>query len=329
MIVQKKINKLDSKNYILSYNESKESFYLEETGDFILPNSIYHDLDYYSNKVLTSFKKLSKNQGVLISGHKGSGKSLCGKDICIKSNLPVLIINQPFSGDIFNSFIDSINQEVILFFDEFEKTYKDTEHQERLLTLMDGVYSNKILFIFTVNSTDINEFMFNRPSRIRYNFKFDVIDNETLNKITDDLLEDKSFEEDIYKTVLTLGGVGVDLLVSLIEEVNLFKKSPIELLDDLNIRLEKSPYSYTGKIKDQYGKDINVEGTVNKSPLSLKEIRFFKSWDGEGVDYREDTNKMKITNIGDIMYFQDRLGNEIVFSPIKKEPGINNLNRMI
>lgn len=329
MIIQKKVNKLENKNYIVSYNKSNEQFYLEETSKFTLPKNIYHDLDYYSDKVLKTFSKLKKNLGVMLSGYKGSGKSLISKHLCIKSKLPVLILNQPFSGDEFNSFIDSIDQEVILLFDEFEKTYKDSEKQEQLLTLMDGVFTNNILFLLTVNSTDLNEFLFNRPSRIRYNFNFDSIDSETLRRITDDLLKDKSFEEDVYKTVRTLGNVGIDLVISLIEDVNIFKESPIKLLDDLNIRLEESEFSYIAHINDGSGKKVKVKGTINKSPLSLDEIVFHKDyWTKEGVDYRENVKAMRKSYISDKIYFEDRLGNNITFSPVKKVKGINNLSEL-
>lgn len=328
MIVQKKVNKLQNKNYILNFNKTNDSFYLEETSKFKLPKNLYQDFDSYSNKVLTAFNKLNKNQGVLLSGFKGSGKSIGAKNICIKSELPVLIINQPFSGDGFNSFVDSINQEVVLFFDEFEKTYRNEEDQERLLTLMDGVFDNKVLFLFTVNSTDLNEFFFNRPSRIRYNFKFDSISNSTLRKIVDDLLKDKSYEDEIIKTVKTLGNVGVDLVISLIEEVNIFNKSPLEVLNQLNIRLEASKYKYIGNVRDEYGKQVKVEGVIYQSPLSLSEFTLYKNWKGEGVDYSESISAMLVTHISDKIHIEDRKNNNFTFTPIKEDSGINNLNKI-
>jgi len=329
MIVQKKINRLEPNNYILNFNKSNESFYLEETDTFSLPSNLYHDFNSKSDKVLTTFDKLNKNQGVLISGHKGTGKTILAKDICIKSKLPVLIINQPFYGDVFNSFIDSIKQEVVLFFDEFEKTYSDPKHQESLLTLMDGVYKNKILFIFTTNSVELNDFLFNRPSRIRYNFKFDSINNETLRLIIDDLLENKEHEEELIKVIKTLGNVGVDLVISLIEEVNIFDENPIKVLDNLNVRLEKSKFKYVAHIKDEYQKKIRVEGVVNKSPMSLTTIRFYKDWNGNGIDYECKTAKMNISHISDSIHFEDRLGNSITYTPLNNNvSGINNLNKI-
>ena len=150
-------------NYIIHYDKENDEYYGSKTDDFTLPEKIYGN---YSDEVdlwIRNFKNRSKNLGIRLDGLKGMGKTLMAKKFMIESGLPVLVINQAFCGSKFNQFINSINQEVILFFDEFDKVYKSEEHQEELLTLYDGVYDSKKVFLMTSNSNKGNQFFKNRP----------------------------------------------------------------------------------------------------------------------------------------------------------------------
>lgn len=77
--------------------------------------------------------------------------------ICNKSDLPVIVITEPFTGSKFKEFLSSIKEETIIFLDEFEKVYNTTELQE-YLSILDGVFDGKKLFLFTSNDERINEF---------------------------------------------------------------------------------------------------------------------------------------------------------------------------
>src|SRR4029078_12619167 len=64
--------------------------------------------------------------GALMVGEKGSGKSLLAKLVSANSQekgLPTLIIPRPWCGDMFNRFLQSIEQPTVILFDEFEKVY--------------------------------------------------------------------------------------------------------------------------------------------------------------------------------------------------------------
>lgn len=51
--------------------------HLEDFTDFSLPSKLYGEsLDYLTNKVIKSFSEHNKSVGVLLSGLKGTGKSL-------------------------------------------------------------------------------------------------------------------------------------------------------------------------------------------------------------------------------------------------------------
>lgn len=76
------------------------------------------------NKILNSFQHFNRNLGVLLSGDKSIGKSLFVKLLALKAmeqGIPVITINNGYDG--LTTFIDSIRQEVLIIFDEFNKNY--------------------------------------------------------------------------------------------------------------------------------------------------------------------------------------------------------------
>jgi SpoVK/Ycf46/Vps4 family AAA+-type ATPase len=92
-------------------------------------------------------------------------------------DVPTIVINQPLVGKKFNSFLQTISQPSIILFDEFEKVYEQSAEQEAILTLLDGVYPSKKLFLLTCNDTaKINSNMKNRPGRLFYFLKFKGLD---------------------------------------------------------------------------------------------------------------------------------------------------------
>lgn len=66
---------------------------------------------------------MDRNLGVILSGDKGIGKSMFGRmlsEMAVASGYPVLIVDTYYPG--ISSYLDSIQQEVVVFFDEFDKT---------------------------------------------------------------------------------------------------------------------------------------------------------------------------------------------------------------
>ncbi len=66
---------------------------------------------------------MTDNMGVLLNGVKGTGKSVTAKLICneLKNFLPIIIVDKAYEG--LPQFISKIQQEVIIFIDEFEKVF--------------------------------------------------------------------------------------------------------------------------------------------------------------------------------------------------------------
>lgn len=66
----------------------------------------------------------------------------------------MIIVDCPIPG--ISNFLSSIEQEVVIIFDEFEKTFArndDGDPQVELLSLFDGVDDGKKLFVITCNDT--------------------------------------------------------------------------------------------------------------------------------------------------------------------------------
>lgn len=226
-------------------SKTESGFTLEEKAEFNLPEKIYGNLDSLVQRVQDTFKLRSGNLGVLLSGIKGNSKTTLAKMICKNSGLPVILITEPFTGDGFKSYLSGMKEEVIIFIDEFEKVYNTPELQMEFLSILDGVFEGKKIFLFTTNNAEINEFLRNRPSRIFYHFKFDNLSNEVIDEIIEAELTDKTFEQDLRGIIQILGSVSIDVLLNIIDEVNRYSKSPKELIKGLNVEVEQMHFSVT------------------------------------------------------------------------------------
>ena len=119
-------------------------FYLSSHNDLsVNEDKIYGSTPTKVEKVLRGFKSVNRNFGVILSGRKGIGKSLFARQLAERAKeyeLPLILVTCYYPG--IADFISSIEQEVIVLFDEFEKTFADQEHsnpQEEMLPLFDGI----------------------------------------------------------------------------------------------------------------------------------------------------------------------------------------------
>ena len=267
---------LPAGNYVVKVDQF-DNFYIEQIESFDVPTKMYGDTIRNTERIINSFWERNKSTGVMLVGEKGSGKTLLSKNICIelaKQNVPTIVVNAPWHGDKFNTLIQSIQQPCIVMFDEFEKVY-NSEEQEALLTLLDGIYSTKKLFLLTSNDKwRVDSHMRNRPGRIFYMVNFTGLDADFIREYCGDNLKNQKHTESIVNIASVFGAFNFDMLKALIEEMNRYNETPQEAMRILNVKAEfdgGSTYSveiYKGDRKA----DRTSPSSWNGAPLSSKEI---------------------------------------------------------
>ncbi len=246
--------------YNVCFNQ-RSGFFLQVTSPLeIKEERIYGVHDNKCRKVLNSFASFNRNLGVILSGDKGIGKSLFAKLLSIRAieaGYPLLVVDTYIPG--IASYIQSIEQECVVMFDEFDKTFGDVQAEEgkaspqtELLTLFDGMMMGKKLFVVTCNELrKLNEFLVNRPGRFHYHFRFEYPTPSEITEYMQDKLAEQYWEE-IQEVVSFSRKVKLnyDCLRAIAFELNAgvsFK----EAIGDLNIiNLEKERYSITLKYEN-------------------------------------------------------------------------------
>ena len=181
--------------YVVRFHP-KEGFHLEKYSEFQLTESKIYGIHLEKvHKVLKSFEAFNRNLGVILSGDKGIGKSLFARLLgseAVNKGIPVIIVEGFIEG--IGSFIDSIDQEILVLFDEFDKTFArgrddGVDPQASMLSLFDGVAQGKKLFVVTCNELrGLNGFLVNRPGRFHYHFRFEYPSAEDIRNYLRDMI---------------------------------------------------------------------------------------------------------------------------------------------
>jgi hypothetical protein len=250
------IDEIPVANWLVKFDQKQMQFYLQRTKDFNVPEKMYGDVKEVADKYLKSFNHYDKNLGVLLSGLKGTGKSMTARYTAIASKLPVLIVSEGYGGTEFNQFLSSINQECVILLDEFEKVFREPEHQQSLLSILDGVFPTKFLFLLTINEVSrMDTYFMNRPGRIHYAKHYKGLEDGIITMVCEDMLEDKSKIPEIVKVCNFLGDVSMDIVTSVIKECNLYKdETPRQLVDSMNLQPEDASFKV----------DVYVDGVLYK-----------------------------------------------------------------
>lgn len=328
--------KLPAGNYVVKKNDMTGEIYLEGIDRFEFKGKVYGDTIKRANRILFSFADRPSATGVMLTGEKGSGKTLLAKMLSIKGyekDYPTIVINAPWCGDAFNAFIQSIEQPVIIVFDEFEKVY-DEQEQEAMLTLLDGVYPTKKLFVLTCNDKwRVNQHMRNRPGRIFYSLEYKGLSAEFIREYCEDNLEDKEHIDKIVGIAGTFDQFNFDMLKALVEEMNRFGETPQEAMEMLNAKPE---YSDNGKYKIKLvmdGEEVSDNDLDDKewvgNPLTRQVNVSFKKfekdeetgdldWEWSGIRF-EPANLKKIDDGGNKYVFAHPDGAQLVLTKVKEQ----------
>lgn len=219
---------------------------------------IYGRHEARATKILKSFEISNRNFGVILSGKKGIGKSLLSRMIAKKSiekGLPVIIVDTAIPG--ISDFLSSIDQEVVIIFDEFEKVFSaggedHRDPQVELLSLFDGIDNGKKLFIITCNETkQLNEYLINRPGRFHYHFEITPPSSDEVAQYMRDKLG-SGYEEEVEKVakLSQISDITFDALRAITFELQQ-GYSIEDTLADLNINYEKgSSYDVTVRLSN-------------------------------------------------------------------------------
>ena len=237
--------KLPPKTFVVKFHEMSGTYFLTPVDDMSTPSKLYGNTRKDAKRIISTFNTRPGAMGVHLNGIKGSGKTLLSKVISEEmrnAGVPTLIINEAHCGDGFNQFIQQIDQKAVIIFDEFEKVYGHKE-QEQILTLLDGVYPTKKLFIVTTNDkTMTSDYMKNRPSRIRYYIDFGTIDPTFVEEYCQDNLENKENIDDIVKFSQIYSFLNFDMLSAMVSEMNMYKETLQESMKYLNVIPTNSMY---------------------------------------------------------------------------------------
>jgi hypothetical protein len=251
--------KLPANNYVVK-EDPQTGLYLDIVPPFTVPDRIFGDTIKRANRIMSTFNDRNGSTGILLSGEKGSGKTLLAKYLsveCAKLGYPTIIVNNDWCGDDFNQLIQNIDEPAVVIFDEFEKIYNE-EKQDEVLTLLDGVYPTKKLFIITCNDKwRINQHMRNRPGRLYYMLDYRGLDKNFIIEYCESTLKDKKYTNTICKISSLFDSFNFDILKALVEEMNRYNEDPITALEMLNAK--------PGSDNDA---NFDVEMTVKGKPRS-------------------------------------------------------------
>lgn len=301
---------LEVATYTIQYSKG-EGFFLEKVEPLEAHEErVFGVHEEKVEKIFKTYKHIGRSLGTILSGGKGIGKSLFARMIAERAateNMPTIIVDTPYPG--ISSFIDSIEQEALVLFDEFEKTFAKNnkegngETQDSLLGLFDGVSTQKRLYVITCNELrQVNSFMINRPGRFHYHIEFG-------NPNHDEIIEylgyklDKKYTNEIQK-VSRFGArvpLNYDSLRAIALELS-FGNSFEESIEDLNIVSDSSvKYKLELMLKDGRTLDFGYESTA---PFATRCTSYFDSKTHQSmriqfsmasaVNYEKDITKLSI-----------------------------------
>lgn len=302
MNISTTISQLENKVYKLQIDQQGTVFLGYSQDKFEFPYKIYGKDSSFIKRVLKTYENTTGNLGILLNGIKGTGKTVTAEQICNQINLPVILVTH----DVPNmcSFFNDLQQDVVIFFDEYEKIFENDAHsggKNDVLSVMDGVLSTQFrkIFLLTTNKPTISDNMLQRPSRLRYLRSYGDLDQEVILEIIDDKLIDVKYKQDIIEFLAQLEIVTIDIVKSIIEEVNIHDEAPENFKKIFNIKsIDKLKNIYRvapDPEKEGNLKEFTLHSSVRIYPYKLNEMS------GEMLRYSVYSNGNNYKYIGRVV----------------------------
>lgn len=242
------VDKIPTATYVVDQDPQTHELFLVPMDSFTYSGKIYGDVMPVVDRIINTYEDRKSNLGVLLSGIKGSGKSLTIKILSRRAmemlDIPTIVISRAFNSNHLAQFLYTINMRCVVFFDEFDKNYSsmgmngktNTDDQHGLLDLLDGVFASDKLFIFCANRRyAINEYMQHRPGRVFYHFKYEQLTPEVVSEYLDDNLKNPEFKQEIMMYTKFIPFLTFDILKAIVEESNRYNEPVYKFIDMLNI----------------------------------------------------------------------------------------------
>lgn len=308
--------KLPAGTYDVLFSEMS-GYSLIKRADFETTTKVYGPHKELVNQMITRYEQFNSNFGVILGGRKGTGKTMTARllsEAFKAKDIPTIIISKATPG--LPDFIQSIEQEVFILFDEFEKVFPkgspDTKDlQSQFLPVFDGLSNTKHFYMVTINDYNkLNDYFLGRTGRFYYNITFDAIGKDEITEILTDKL-DKSLKLDINRLsfILSIIDVNYDQLMSIIKELNL--GSSIDyIFKYLNLDLSKTLTNMTYDVKiffknGDIAEEQNLYVNIMNPYFSNSVLAYAKATYDENPniithryygDLSFDTNILKITD---------------------------------
>lgn len=224
---------------------SMKGWYLERFADeFVFDYKIYGLQNEFCDYVIKTFENTTGNLGIMLTGTKGTGKTVTAKTLANRFGLPVIIVkDMGDNNQRLIEYLNGFNFDCVLFLDEFEKNFSDKD--STILQIMDGVYNigYRKVFLLTTNYLDVNENLIGRPSRIRYVKKFENLDIKTVEEYLDDALLVPEARQDIIDFIDSLSISTIDILKTIVNEVNIHGANSLDKCKDF-FNVNRLNYDY-------------------------------------------------------------------------------------
>ncbi|EPD3172293.1 hypothetical protein APD40_05565 [Acinetobacter baumannii] len=259
------IDSLPAGFYRLCFHD-KLGFYLQITNPLTLIPKAYGNAYQHQDRIMETFNERTEiPTTIMLEGFKGTGKTLLAKKLCVdfvKSGGICILQSEAYVGDDYKGFLQKINQQKIVFIDEFDKVYTRPEQVNDMLTLLDGMYPMHTLFILTMNADSRSsryEYFHNRPGRVYYNIHFGSISESTIREYANDVLINKDRIDEILEYVGRFSMFNMDMLTILIKEINKSEGQNISVRD--------------------LGKFLNIKPTISYDDIRLQKEATYKGYD--------------------------------------------------